>query len=100
MADKEVQWGAEVEKYCMSKMGRVGEGAEEEGGATDNKGIHTWCQAAGRNNTDVAAWLQFCFGESCVGFSVVSSLVQLLKHEREPILKGRGKKDKKEKASL
>ena len=30
----------------MSKMGRVGEGAEEEGGATDNKGIHTWCQPA------------------------------------------------------
>ena len=46
VADKEVQWGAEVEKYCMSKMGRVGEGAEEEGGATDNKGIHTWCQPA------------------------------------------------------
>ena len=35
----------------MNKMGRVGEGTGEEGGATDNKGIHTWCQGA-TNNTD------------------------------------------------
>ena len=53
--DKEVQSGVtevqrynwvhrEVEKYCMHTMDRVlGEGTGEEGGATDNKGIHTWC---------------------------------------------------------
>ena len=31
----------------MDKEGRGGEGTGEEGGATDNKGIHTWCQGAG-----------------------------------------------------
>ena len=67
MADKEVQWGSEsvqkyrstedLWKYCVNKMGRVGEGTGEEGGATDNKGIHTWCQeGARRNNTDMASW--------------------------------------------